>query len=124
MEKKILVVDDDPEMALIIKDILEKNNFEAILAYNGLQAIEKSNQERVDLILLDIRMPFFSGYWFCNAFKNRPQTKNIPVVIVSALTSEEDIQKAYQMGAAAYIKKPFQSGELLEVIEKSMIQSA
>ncbi|HXV18812.1 MAG TPA: response regulator [Candidatus Omnitrophota bacterium] len=119
-KKKILVVDDDVEMTLMIEDILKNNDYDVILAHDGLLAIEKSNHEKVDLILLDIRMPFFSGFWFCDAFKQRPQTKDIPVVVVSALTTEEDVQKAFRMGACGYIKKPFRSEELLGTVKKAL----
>ena len=120
MKKKILVVDDDAEITMIVEDILKHHNYQVIVAHDGLQAIEKSNQEKVDIILLDICMPFFSGFWFCDAFKKRPQTQHIPVIVVSALSDENNIKKAYQMGASAYLKKPFSSGELLEVIEKAV----
>jgi CheY-like chemotaxis protein len=120
MKKRILVVDDDVEFTLMLEGILRDHDYEVILAHNGLLAVEKSNQEKVDLILLDIRMPFFSGFWFCDAFKHRPQTRSIPVVIISALTADEDVQKAYQMGACGYLKKPFQTSELLEAVEKAI----
>jgi CheY-like chemotaxis protein len=121
MKKKILVVDDDVEMTLMIEGILKENDYDVVLAHDGLLAIEKSNKEKIDLILLDIRMPFFSGFWFCDAFKQRSQTKNVPVVVISALTGDEDVQKAYRMGASGYVKKPFQSVELLKAIEKAMV---
>ena len=120
MKKKILVVDDDIEMSQLIEEVLTQNDYEVLLAHDGLLAIEKSNREKVDLILLDIRMPFFSGYWFCDAFKQRPQTKDVPVVVVSALTSDEDVQKAFRMGAVGYVKKPFKSEELLVAVEKAI----
>ncbi|MGH7198729.1 MAG: response regulator [Candidatus Omnitrophota bacterium] len=120
MRKKILVVDDDVEFTMMVEGILRDHDYEVVLAHNGLLAVEKSNQGKIDLILLDVRMPFFSGYWFCDAFKHRPNTKNIPVVIISALTADEDVQKAYQMGACGYIKKPFQVNELLEAVEKAI----
>ncbi|HNV86257.1 MAG TPA: response regulator [Candidatus Omnitrophota bacterium] len=118
MGKKILIIDDDIEMAEIMGEMLKKKDYEVILAHDGLRAIEKSNQEKIDLILLDIRMPFFSGFWFCDAFKQRPQTKDIPVAVVSALTEREDIEKAYSVGASAYLKKPFQAKELLEIVNR------
>jgi len=116
--KKILIIDDDVEMATMMGEILGSRNFEVILAHDGIRAIEKSNKEKIDLILLDIRMPFFSGFWFCDAFKQKPETKDIPVVIVSALNKPEDIEKAYRLGAAAYLTKPFKSHELVNVVEK------
>ncbi len=115
-----MVVDDDVEMTLMIEEILKSHNYDVVLAHNGLLAIEKTNREKVDLILLDIRMPFFSGFWFCDAFKQREQTKNIPVVVVSALSGDEDVKKAYKMGAVGYIKKPFKTEELLQAVEKAM----
>ncbi len=120
--KRILIVDDDIEMTHLMRDILqrEEDAYEMVLAHDGIQAIEKSKNEKVDLILLDIRMPFFSGYWFCDAFKQRPETKNIPIVIVSALLDEEGIRKAYDAGAAACLKKPFQPPELAELVRHTL----
>lgn len=118
MGKKILIIDDDVEMANMMGEILSTRNYEIVLAHDGIRAIEKSNKEKVDLILLDIRMPFFSGFWFCDAFKQKPETKDIPVVIVSALSNPEDIEKAYRLGAAGYLTKPFKAAELIGVVEK------
>ena len=118
MGKKILIVDDDTEMAGVMGDILKKHEYEVIFAQDGIQAIEKSNREKIDLILLDLRMPFFSGFWFCDAFKQKPETKGVPVVIVSGLSEKENIEKAYRLGAAAFLKKPFRSKQLLDIVTK------
>ncbi len=119
MHKKILVIDDDEEMAIVMKEILQKHSYDVVHAPDGLRAIEKSNNEKIDLILLDIRLPFFSGFWFFNAFRERPQTKDIPVIVVSAFSRDEDIQKAQEMGASAYLKKPFKAKELLDVVQRA-----
>lgn len=118
--KRILIVDDDVEMAHLIRDILAHESYETILAHDGVQAIEKSKTEKIDLILLDIRMPFFSGFWFCDAFKQRPETKNIPVIIVSALLDEDGMRKAYDAGATACLKKPFQPFDLLDITKQTL----
>lgn len=118
MSKKLLIIDDDVEFAKTMADILETKDYVVEIANDGLQAIEKSNEGNVDLILLDICMPFFSGFWFCDAFKQRPKTKDIPVVVISGLTDAKDIRKAYKVGACAYVKKPFEAAELIKVIEK------
>ncbi len=118
--KKILVVDDDIEMAQIMQQALEQQKFEVILAHDGLQAVEKSRQNKVDLILLDVRMPFFSGFWFCDAFKQREETKNIPIIMVSGILDEENIQKAHDLGAAACLRKPFKPAELVQVVEQNL----
>ena len=69
------------------------------------------------MIILDIMMPFFSGYWFCNIFKGHPATKNIPVVIVSALNKRSDIEKGMRLGADAYVTKPFEEEEFVDVVK-------
>ena len=124
MNKLILVVDDDHDIAQIMKETLERNNYDVILAHDGIQAIEKSKSEKIDLILLDIKMPFFSGFWFCDAFKQRPETKNIPIVIVSSALEQQSIQKAYNLGAAAYLSKPFRPLELVQVVEKNLAETS
>ena len=120
MKKNIMVVDDDAEVAMIIEEILKTHNYRVVIAGDGLRAIERSHQEKLDLILMDVLLPYFSGFWFCNAFKHRPETSHIPIVVVSSLSSPEDIQKAYQVGASGYLKKPFDSDQLLEVVSKTM----
>lgn len=116
--KRILIVDDDVEMAQLMKEILSCEGYEITMAHDGIQAIEKSKHEKIDLILLDIRMPFFSGFWFCDAFKQRPETKNVPVIMVSALLDEEQQRKAYDAGASAHLKKPFLPQELAALVKK------
>ena len=118
MHERILVVDDDKEIAQMIKDILEIKHYRVFIASDGLKAIELSNRERMDLILLDIRMPMFSGYWFCDAFRQKPSTRMVPVIVISALSGKEDIEKAYRVGASAYLKKPFSAEELLGLVGK------
>ena len=123
MTKRILVVDDDQEIAMIMKETLERSSYDVVLAHDGIQAIEKSKSKKIDLILLDIKMPFFSGFWFCDAFKQRPETRNIPIVIVSGALEQESIQKAYNLGASAYLSKPFRPLELVQVVEKNLSEA-
>ncbi len=118
--RKILVVDDDVEMAQIMKETLEHQSFEVIMAHDGIQAVEKSRQNKVDLIVLDVRMPFFSGFWFCDAFKQREETRNIPIIMISGVMDEENIQKAHDLGASACLRKPFKPSELLQAVEKNL----
>jgi len=122
-QKKILVVDDDAEMTLMIRDILEANHYEVTRVHDGPEAVQKANQENFDLVLLDIRMPYFSGIWFCDAFKRRSQTRNTPVIIVSGLPPQENMQQAYHVGASAYLAKPFRPPELLNLVEKVLSES-
>ena len=113
-------MDDDAEISFLMSEILKQDAYEVVLAHDGIQAIEKSKNERLDLILLDIRMPFFSGFWFCDAFKQRFETKDIPVIIVSGLLDEANTRKAYDAGASGHLKKPFQPEELSAIVKQTL----
>ncbi|HTL70820.1 MAG TPA: response regulator [Candidatus Eisenbacteria bacterium] len=124
MSGRILIVEDDSELAGFLRDFLQKKNYEVSLAENGLEAIEASHRHHIDLILMDVCMPFFSGLWFCKAFKDKPQTRNIPIVFVSGAAGEDSVQKAHELGAADFLKKPFDFAHLLAVIEKHILRHA
>ena len=121
MVKTVLVVDDDPGITQLIEEILTIHHYHVLVVHDGLEAIEQTNQHHVDLILMDIRMPYFSGFWFCEAFKHKKNTKNIPIVIVSGYLDEENDQKARLVGAAGTVRKPFTNQELLHVVEKNAL---
>lgn len=118
MEKKVLIVDDDEEMCMVLRDILSYHHYDVQLAHDGLQAFQKAHKEKFDLILLDVCMPVFSGFWFCDAFKNKPETRNIPVIMMSGLSKEENADKALELGATAYLKKPVNAGRLLSILKE------
>ncbi|MBI4971005.1 MAG: response regulator [Candidatus Omnitrophica bacterium] len=124
MEKKVLIVDDDREMCTVLGDILECHHYQVNVAYDGLQAIKKTHEQKFDLILLDVCMPIFSGFWFCSAFKNKPDTKNVPIVIMSGLPTEKNEEQAANLGAIAYLKKPFKIELLLKVLAKALNENA
>ena len=116
--KRVLIVDDDVELAQMVKDVLESHHYEVEIANNGLEAIEKTNSFPVDVILLDIRLPIFSGIWFCDAFRKRPKTKAVPIIVISGACDESEIEKAYTVGASAFLKKPFKFDELFKILER------
>jgi CheY-like chemotaxis protein len=117
MSQRILITKDDVEMAKLISRMLEASGYSTVIANDGVEAVSKLMGGNIDLIILDIMMPFFSGYWFCNIFKGHPATKNIPVVIVSALNKRSDIEKGMRLGADAYVTKPFEEGEFVDVVK-------
>jgi two-component system chemotaxis response regulator CheY len=117
MTRKILIVDDDPNISSLMEDILSPN-FEVVKASDGLEAVEKANQAAFNLILMDLRLPMFSGLWFCRAFKKKPNTRHIPIVVVSAALDEETEQQALELGVVATLKKPFRNEELLDTVNR------
>ena len=118
--KKILVIDDQPDNVFILQDRLEHEGFEAISAYDGPTGIKKAVDEQPDLILLDVMMPGMSGFEVCQKLVEMPETRNIPILLVTALTSAEDIKQGLQAGAFDYIKKPFNKIELLARINSAL----
>ncbi|MDD2508048.1 MAG: diguanylate cyclase [Aliarcobacter skirrowii] len=103
----ILVVDDMTTTLLLIHDLL-KDTYEVKIAKSGTKALEILNAPNdIDLILLDIEMPDINGYEVCKILKNNEQTKNIPIIFVTARNSEEDEEYGLNLGAIDYITKPF-----------------
>lgn len=117
---KICVVDDHPENVFILQDRLEKAGFEIVTAYDGKSGLEKIRSELPDLVLLDVMMPGISGLEVCRAITQDDLTKHIPVILLTALTSTEDLEDGLQAGAFDYVKKPFNRAELLARIKSAL----
>jgi len=115
--RKIVIIEDDKDVAEMVSKMLGRHGYEALVAYDGVEAISKIMAGDIHMIILDIMMPFFSGYWYCDVFKRNPATKEIPVVIISALDKNSDIEKGLQLGADAYVTKPFTEEGLMHTIE-------
>lgn len=109
----ILIVDDNPNNLQVLGSILEGKGYEVALAQNGLLALDFIKKEKPDLILLDIMMPEINGYEICKKLKEDNETKDVPVIFLTAKTETEDIVRGFDVGAVDYILKPFNSAELL-----------
>lgn len=118
--KKILVIDDLPENVFMLQDRLEHEGYEVITAYNGATGIEKAINESPDLILLDVMMPDITGFEVCKKLVNDPQTKDIPIILVTAKSGAEDTKEGLEAGAFDYIKKPFNRVELLARVKSAL----
>jgi two-component system, OmpR family, alkaline phosphatase synthesis response regulator PhoP len=106
-KRKILIVEDEKDIADLIHFNIFKAGFDASLAMNGNEAIEKAKTFLPDLILLDLMIPEISGYEVCTILKENPTTKQIPIIILTARGTEEDIVKGLESGADDYLTKPF-----------------
>lgn len=119
---KILVVDDVDANVLLLKTILKKEGFCTDTAYSGQECLSKVRDNHYDLILLDVMMPGMNGYEVLAFLKNDPDTQNIPIIMLTALTDSSAIDKAKQIGAIDFITKPFKRTEMLiqigQVLEK------
>ena len=112
-DKKILVVDDTPANMDVIRDILEEQQYRVFAAPSGEIGLTLANRIKPDLILLDVMMPGIDGWETCIRLKKDPNTKNIPVIFVSAKTSIEDIAEGFKVGGVDYISKPIRREELM-----------
>lgn len=115
--KVILVIDDDETMRVAMKRILETEGYVTKLAADGTELSTVLDDHAVDLILLDVGLPWINGLELAQLLKEHRDLKKIPLVFVSGNTSEEDMRKAFEIGADDYIKKPFDVDKLKRTVE-------
>ena len=120
MPHRILVADDESDIRNLTKIILENNGYQVSLATNGVEALQKAQDELPDLILLDVVMPDKSGWEVCKILKSKGKTKHIPIIIstVLSVTFGNNERYAEEARANAYLPKPFNKEELLTKIKK------
>jgi two-component system OmpR family response regulator len=113
--KKILVVEDDPNFGSILKDYLTLNEYDIVLAKNGIEGYEKFKKENFDLCILDVMMPYKDG--FTLAKEIREKHDSVPILFLTAKNLKEDVLKGFKLGGDDYITKPFDSDVLLAKIK-------
>ena len=109
---KILIADDNIQNCELIDAYLSEEGYELSVVYDGVQAMKRVDEQPPDLVLLDIMMPKLSGYEVCQWMKSSPRTKDIPVLMVTALNEQGDIEKAVRAGCDDFLTKPVNSLEL------------
>ena len=119
-QAKILIADDEVKNIKLLEALLEPQDYTLIKAYDGQEALQQVQRERPDLILLDVMMPVIDGFAVCQTLKNDPETRLIPVVIVTALGRVEDRIKGIEIGADDFLTKPINRDELLARIRTSL----
>ena len=113
MNECILIVDDNADSVAIMRTILGRNGYQVAAAMSGSEALDHLEKEKPDLILLDVMMPKMSGLEVLQHIKGNPATGNLPVILVTAKTRDDDVLSGYQYGADYYITKPFTAKQLL-----------
>ena len=117
--KRILLVEDDPNFGTVLKEYLSINNYEVVLAKNGMEGFEKFRKSDFHLCILDVMMPYKDG--FTLAQEIREKDKDVPIIFLTAKALKEDVLKGYKVGADDYLNKPFDSEVLLHKI-KAILQ--
>jgi CheY-like chemotaxis protein len=121
MTKKILVVEDHPDASNLLTRQLSILGFSVILANNGMEAVEKTIEEKPDLILMDIRMPGMDGREATRKIRSNPETKDIPILATTVLDREAELTECIEAGCNDYIVKPFTPKQLASRIEKLLM---
>jgi DNA-binding response OmpR family regulator len=117
-KKRILIVEDEEEMANFLKMRLEAHNFDVLVTYDGKEGLDKAREEIPDLIILDLMLPKMDGYKVCEFLKGDDKFKEIPIIMLTAKAKEMYEQIGREVGADAYIPKPFEAEVMLSTIQR------
>lgn len=121
--KKILLVDDEPNIIMSLEYTFKKQNFAVFIARDGQEALDILKNEQPDLIILDIMMPNVDGYATIESVKMNEKLANCKVIFLSAKNKESDIEKGMKLGADAYMTKPFSIKKLVEQVNELLANS-
>ncbi len=122
--KKLLLIDDDPNLILLVQDYLEFRGYAVITAENGREALDILKEEIPDMIICDVMMPEMDGYTFVKNLRENPHTEWIPVLFLSAKGQSQDRVKGLNTGADVYMVKPFEPEELVAQVESTLKQAS
>lgn len=116
--KKILIVDDEPNIVMSLEYTFKKNNFEVFIARDGQEALDIMNEQLPDVIILDVMMPMVDGYATLEQIKNDARLQNCKVIFLSAKNKDKDIEKGLSLGANLYVTKPFSIKKLVDQVQE------
>jgi len=116
--KTILIVEDDANLCELVKLRLEEHGFDVIEVADGMQMFKKMRKVKPDLIILDVMLPKMDGYKLCGLLKNYDPYRDIPIIIFTALSGSDSKRTAKEMGAEAYLAKPFDAKVLINKINE------
>jgi len=121
LRRRVLVVDDDPEIVTFLATLLELEGIDSTVATSAAAALEKLEHTVPNLVLLDIAMPDRDGLDLCRTLKRDPRTRDVPVFVVSARPGKDVVERALAAGAEEFIRKPFENQELIARIRGRII---
>lgn len=119
----VLIIDDAVHIRRLVTRMLRQAGFNTIEAADGFQGLQVLREQKPDVVTCDIWMPYMDGYEFLASVKKDPDIKDIPIIVVTAVGQEEEAAKAAEMGANAFLTKPFSSSHLIETIHTQLNQA-
>ena len=114
MPKKVLIVDDEPNIVLSVEFLMKREGYEVLTAADGQQALDMLEDVRPDLMILDVMMPRKNGFEVCEAVRSHPQFGSLPILMLTAKGREAEMKKGLSLGADAYVTKPFSTHDLID----------
>jgi DNA-binding response OmpR family regulator len=120
MSKRVLVVDDEPNIVMSLEFLMRRAGFEVAVARNGREALEALEGTPPDLLLLDVMMPEFDGYEVCEQIRARPEWNATKIVMLTARGREVERERGLALGADAYVTKPFSTRDLVEQVKRML----
>ena len=124
MAATVLIIDDAVHIRRLVARMLEQAGFATLQAADGLEGLFLLREQKPDVVTCDISMPLLDGYGFLTAAKESLETRHIPIIVVTAIGQEEEVARATEMGADAYLTKPFSSSNLIETIHSQLKKHA
>lgn len=118
MKKVILVADDSPTIRKFVSVALSVKGYDIISCSDGMEAMEKLPSNKIDLIITDLNMPNIDGYELIRSIRNNIEFKDLPIIVLSSLGGNDDIQKGLEYGANSYIVKPFDPKRVVYEVSK------
>lgn len=118
MPLKILVCDDERHIVRLIQVNLEREGYQVITAFDGKEGLEKIRTEKPALCVLDVMMPYMTGFEVLQAIRKEVETENLPVIMLTAKAQDKDVFEGYQYGADMYLTKPFNPKELITFVKR------
>ena len=118
MPRKILAVDDEKHIVRLVQVNLERAGYTVVTANDGKEALQKVAEESQDLVVLDVMMPYMDGFEVLQNLRRNTETRDIPVIMLTAKAQDADVFKGWQSGVDCYLTKPFNPMELLSFVKR------
>ena len=123
-EAKVLLVDDEDQLRRVMRDLLERDGYTVTEARDGVEALDQIDRHAPDIIVLDLSLPGLDGYGVLSHLRSRPATVDIPVVVLTAQGDEDNEVRVFEMGADAFLSKPFRARALSARLQAVLSRSS